>query len=204
MQCVTCGADNSHRADFCGLCLKPLAATAQAAPSATVAHRVTMSHELHDEHEWWVKRRQARARAAAAGRVDEGTSWAIASRDTQLRASRATWWSAGVFIVFAWIATLQVSTFDLVGLPAASAMRGGVMLQAALIMLVGVAAAGMFSAWIGGPQAWRSTLVAAPFWAILGALACVAAAVGGTLALATVSGIALAVLALTVLAPLRS
>ena len=184
----------------------PVAGTGRGSANAMpMTGSIPLGEALRLEHEWWVRRHQAAARAAASGELGAGVSYAVASREAQIVYSRGTWWGGATFTLFAWLAIVRTAAFDWGDtLLAYQTPPSNVLLESALILLVGVAAAIAVSAWIGGSDSWRSTLVGAPFWALAAVALGVVVVSTGIAGLAALTVVALGCVALMLLMPLRT
>jgi len=202
MQCSSCGADNAETASFCQLCLTPTDGSdaRRVRPTAVAAGP---GGEMVAEHEWWVRRRAENAEAFERGLPSKGSTYALAAFDGQVRQWRALWWSASVFAAFAWLAALRLTAFDWAAAGGLSrASSPSTILQAASILCVAAAAACVCAAWVGGPHAWRATLVNVFFWSPLAVLLSVVAVIGGEYGLWLVSAIFVGTAAITAVVPL--
>lgn len=222
MLCPVCDAENSDRATFCTLCLSPMPglgihprphptpARVHAAPRTAVAVMSTAAAAsyLEDrrlEHEWWVRRREAAQLAGQSGHAPAGVSYVKAARVAQRQYSRGIWWAGALYVVFAWLAIVRAASFDWGGtIVTSGAPSAPAVLSAGLIVLVGAAAASTLSAWVGGPEAWRTTLIGLPFWTFLLAIAYTLVIPAGVPALLAVTVIAIGAAAMMVVAPLQA
>lgn len=202
MQCTSCGADNADTAAYCQLCLEHFDGRAEPRVRRAAA-AAAPGGELVAEHEWWVRRRAENAGAFELGLPTKGSTYALAAFDGQVRHWRALWWSASVFAAFAWLAAMRLTAFDWVAAGGfGRASSPSTILQAALILCVGAAAACVCAAWVGGPEAWRATLVNVPFWSPLAALLAVVAVVGAEYGLWLVSVLFVGTVLITAIVPL--
>jgi hypothetical protein len=204
MLCPTCGAYNSERAPFCQLCLTKLEGSpdgSQAVPAVALATAVPAAVESpNPEHEWYVRRRRETAEALERGEPTRGGAYALAAFEGQLRNMRAIWWSASLYTLFAWLAGYRVAIHDWAAVGQGSG--SAVIIQAALIGCVGIAAACVCAAWIGGQDAWRATLINSFFWTLPAVLLVAVMTLGGQIGLVGVTGLAAIAVLVTAVAPI--